>query len=80
VTALTNSSNVSLRGENDWAMGEKVCFRGERMALVRVLVVVDRERALGRRFCFEGAEEEEEEVDLDGLQEVRIVSMAICLE
>ena len=70
MTALTNSSKVSLRGENDCAMGEKVCFSGLRMALVRLEVVVERESADGRRFCLGTG-------DLEGLQEERIDSMAI---
>ncbi len=71
MTAFTISSNVSLRGENLWEIGEKVCLNGERILLVILLVVVLNDRALGRRFCFEGAE------SLDGLQELRIVSIAI---
>jgi len=58
-------------GENFWARGENVCFRGERIVLLRLLVVVFIVRALGRRFCFGG------ESFLAGLHEVRIDSMAI---
>jgi hypothetical protein len=54
-------------------MGEKVCFSGERILLLRLLVEVLIERALGRRFCLGGE-------SLAGLQDVRIDSRVIDLK